>query len=89
MTRDEQQKGRPLWEVMAEAYAAVNNMPADLTGMTRSGNAAEICAIADWLVPEEVGHPFDDNETMHHIDARMYIRQRLLGEADRAERGER
>lgn len=50
--------------------------------------AARIRAIADAVVPEEVGHPFDDSETMHHIDARMHIRQRFLAEVLRARQGE-
>ncbi len=51
--------------------------------------AAEIRAIADWLVPEELEIPPGDlTEQTYRQDERFGLRARLLAEADRAEAGE-
>jgi hypothetical protein len=74
---------QPLWQMMNHAYAAHDSC--------RKGYAAEIRAIADWLVPEDHGcilEPLAQSGEYHRWCERMVIRQRLLAEADRAERGE-
>jgi hypothetical protein len=74
----------PLWQVMHDAYEE-----AFITGdgCTWTGRAAEIRAIADWLVPEEEPEPLPLEEQVAWA-TRRNMRQRLLAEADRAEAGE-
>ena len=70
----------PLWEVMRAAYdcsTAANGSTDDWT--ERDGFAAEIRALRDWLVPEEVP-PLGPAGKAH-----MQLRALLTAEADRAE----
>jgi hypothetical protein len=53
----------------------------------REGYAAEIRAIADWLVPEETTSAWT-RPRMERQSERLNLRQTLLAEADRAEAGE-
>jgi hypothetical protein len=82
---------KPLWEVMQEAHVNDVGVLADVYGNEYQGTAdretyaAILRAIANEVVPEEVGDPFDDIETMHHIDSRMETRARLLQAAAEAE----
>ena len=76
----------PLWRVMKDAY-----MAPPTTATEAQCYAAEIRAIADWLVPEE--EPITDQEaeclvTCGKRRQRTRHRDRLLAEADRAEAGE-
>ena len=87
----------PLWEVMRRAYDLSPPVPvdADLDWIDRHGYAAEIRAVADWLIPDD---PVPDVVLESDLEAftiymafnrmRMHLRQQLLDEADRAERGE-
>ena len=81
----------PLWEVLQGAYFQGRN-----PGLSeRHGYAAEIRAVADWLIPDD---PVPDVVLESDLEAftiymafnriRMHLRQQLLDEADRAERGE-
>ena len=66
----------PLWRVMNLAWGS-------LQYGTHERNAAEIRAVADWLLPKEQDEPMGKRQ-----QERQALRQRLLAEADRAERGE-
>lgn len=83
----------PLWRVMYQAYDTSSHPQWE----EHHGMAAEIRAVADWLVPEEPEPPAGDGEPwpqayQQRSDAmweqRQTLRQRLLAEADRAERGD-
>lgn len=89
----EQQKPPPLWRVMHRAYD--ESAPPGGGEWTNScGYAAEIRALADWLVPEEPEPEVPDFPDANDMapwqrwHERKRTRQRLLAEADRAERGE-
>ena len=80
----------PLWWAMQGAYFSGRN-----PGLSdRHGYAAEIRAVADWLIPDD---PVPEIVLESSLDAfglymafhrqRMHLRERLLAEADRAERG--
>jgi hypothetical protein len=72
---------QPLWRAMHDAWSS---LPGDM----REGIATEIRAVADWLVPEEAIEDVPGrfvNGCCH--EQRQALRQRLLAEADRAERG--
>ncbi len=87
----------PLWRVMFDAYDASPPAPADADNdwTDRHGYAAEIRAVADWLIPDD---PIPDVVMESDLEAfsiymafnrmRMHLRQQLLTEADRAVRGE-
>jgi hypothetical protein len=85
----------PLWEVMRKAYdtSPLAPMDADDDWTDRHGYAAEIRAVRDWLVPEELepkGHQ-PNGEVSLAWDAwkqRQRLRALLTTEADRAERGD-
>lgn len=87
---------RPLWRVMRVAYARSTAPSGDLTGWkTHHGYAAELRAIADWLVPEEDEPPFIARNASCEmwlergmLRERQRLRLLLLNEADRAEAGE-
>lgn len=68
----------PLWRAMFDA-AAPHNPP-------RKQCSAMICALADWLVPEEL--EVADGFGVIAQNERERLRQLLLAEADRAEAGE-
>jgi hypothetical protein len=72
---------RPLWRVMHKAH-----MDADPFNNTK-GYAAELRAVADWLVPEEPLLGGDHRWELER-DQRQIIRRKLLAEADKAEAGE-
>jgi hypothetical protein len=75
---------RQLWRVMHDAYLKPN-----LSGPRgHLGFAAEIRALADWLVPEaDAPTSGGDLAKMKHLVS-MRFRAQLLDEADRAEAGE-
>lgn len=85
------EQAQPLWKVMRTAYAcstAPNGSTRDWTG--RDGFAAEIRAVAEWLVPEEEPLP-DSVHGGNRFDRqaeRQRLRALLITEADRAERGD-
>jgi hypothetical protein len=91
-----EQQGRPLWEVMRDAYDT-SSVPADLveacdpqTGdwlTDRYGYAAELRAIADAVVPEEPHIPSEITAVILRAQ-RQRVRARLLAEAGRAEKGD-
>jgi hypothetical protein len=83
---------QPLWRVMHKAHSAVSD---PFGKAIRASYAAEIRAVADWLVSKQ---PEPEMQTLpptvdygtawalwHQRDD---LRQRLLAEADRAARGE-
>ena len=72
----------PLWRVLSDA------LPTASSFALRDIYAAEIRAVADWLVPEERGvtHQMHDPE-LHRSRQRHQLRSILLDEADRAEEG--
>jgi len=75
---------QPLWEVMDAAYdAAIKRR--DFQSARRDGCAAELRAIADAVVPE---HECPDGDSIQRAMwlTKARIRDRLLDEADRAER---
>ena len=81
----------PLWRVMNAAFMDAF-MDAD-SGQLGPTIAAEIRALADWLVPEEPEPPDGYAETSagyrHTVwEVHDELRDRLLAEADRAEAGE-
>jgi hypothetical protein len=81
---------KPLWLVMADAYAeATDSDPLDSAIIAR-GNAAEIRALRDWLVPEEepVAAWLVDTPAAHQQRDRKRLRAELTAEAERAEAGE-
>jgi hypothetical protein len=67
----------PLWREMADAYCEATDSVARDMATIAIGNAAEIRALRDWLVPEGL-------LTADETD----IRDLLTIEADRAERGD-
>jgi hypothetical protein len=73
----------PLWRVMHAA-----NVNALLTGNGCAIYAAEIRAIADWLMPEETEPSGCDRAIRLRWLERQRTRFELLAEADRAEAGE-
>jgi hypothetical protein len=83
---------RPLWRIMEAAYFQ-GRKPGYCD---RLGYAAELLAIADWLVPEEPPYaalfPGERNaiDIANHgqRSQRQALRAKLLAEADRAEAGE-
>lgn len=85
----DQQQPTPLWEVMHDAYMAATDGPGC---DANECYAAQIEALADWLVPKEpqplgyVGDP-DDHVAYGIWIGHMEIRQRLLDEARRARGG--
>ena len=77
----------PLWQLMADAFLlSVNTGHSEEMAM-----AAELRAIADWLVPEEpiVVEGGRTYEQAWLVSERERLRLLLLGEADRAEAGGR
>jgi hypothetical protein len=72
----------PLWRVMDDAYSAVVESPTE-----GPCYAAELRAIADWLVPEEEVTAEGEHYQARQIE-REYLREVLLDEARRAEAGE-
>jgi hypothetical protein len=74
----------PLWRVMHKAH-----MDADPFNNTK-GYAAELRAIADWLVPEEpmIIEGGRSYELAWLVSERERLRLLLLDEADKAETGE-
>lgn len=87
----DQQQPTPLWEVMHRAYEdeCLFSVPV--------GYAAEIEALAQWLVPEEPEPPsvrfhsevgFYSDRDWQRWHVRQQIRQRLLDEALRAREGQ-
>ena len=75
---------RPLWEVMRHAYDQRSPESDDRTD-DRLGYAAEIRALADWLVPEEKPPGVYNSSSYTAFRTREGLRHRLLAEADRAE----
>jgi hypothetical protein len=72
---------QPLWRVMQRAGAL---SPDNVRPIS-----AEIRAVADWLVPPELENlKPQDPEVRIKWRTGLELRQRLLAEADRAERGE-
>ena len=83
----------PLWQVMADARPPGLTTQARFWMYERDCFAAEIRALADWLVPEEPEPPDGYAETSagyrHTVwEVHDELRDRLLAEADRAEAGE-
>lgn len=92
----------PLWEVMRTAYDQSQVPPErlqepepdcfDLTD--RYGYAAEIRALVDEVLPQELPYKIDsesskaDFYTAGFVRAKIELRQHLLNEAERAERVE-
>ena len=75
---------RPLWRMMHAAHF----QHADPTAASAlRGYAAELRAIADWLVPGEELEPLPLEEQLTWV-VRSNLRQRILSEAARAEAGE-
>ena len=77
----------PLWRAMDAAYDdALQRL--SLTATWHTTRAAELRALADWLVPEERGvtHQMHDPD-LHRSRQRHQLRNILLDEADRAEEG--
>jgi hypothetical protein len=72
----------PLWQLMKDAYLAPPT-----TATEGQCWAAEIRAVADWLLPETEpeNRPLEDQIAW---TTRYNLRQQLLGQADRAERGD-
>jgi hypothetical protein len=71
----------PLWLVMRDA---MKNAPlAEYEFLA----AAELRAIADWLVPEESASAMMLQVELERLVQRQVIRRQLLAEADRAEAG--
>jgi hypothetical protein len=81
----------PLWEVMRDALSAI---PKDTIfkggdGFVRVCVAAQLRAIADWLVPEEDPFVFETGSAdWFYQRNRERLRRQLRAEADRAEAGE-
>jgi hypothetical protein len=80
---------RPLWQVMQNAYdrQLIASEAVGVDAEDRLCYAAEIRAIADWLVPEEESEDLPLEEQVAWVACRN-MRQRLLDEADRAERAD-
>jgi hypothetical protein len=79
-------KNQPLWAAMCNAYLIHNRWNATVESDAAAW-AAEIRAVADWLVPDEGPRP-GLSYAGTRWEVRQELRQRLLAEADRAERGE-
>lgn len=79
----DQQPRPPLWRVMRKAAALVED-----DGSYSFGYAAEIRAVADWLVPEEREPTFSGLSTHAAWRERQRLRRLLLEEAQRAEAGQ-
>jgi hypothetical protein len=86
----------PLWRLMADAYAEATNSTVRDFDVIATGNAAEIRALADAVVPDEPEPPTGEREPWPQAyqqmsDAKWEQRQRiralLLAEAERAEEG--
>jgi hypothetical protein len=76
---------QPLWRLMSDARYRSAELGAHITLAT----AAEIRAVADWLVPPELEQLEAQNWAVRvKWRTGLALRQRLLDEADRAERGE-
>ena len=81
----------PLWEVMSAAYGTAK-IPEGASDVTRDlsevfGTAAEIRAIADWLVPDQIHDLTHGSISELKWRERQRLRDLLLAEADRAEAG--
>ena len=75
----------PLWRVLSDA------LPTAGSTAQRDIYAAEIRALADWLVPEESSETFLPGEDSHNRSKRQqrrHLRATLLIEAAKAEAGE-
>jgi hypothetical protein len=75
----------PLWRVLSDA------LPTAGSTAQRDIYAAEIRALADWLVPEESSETFLPGEDSHNRSKRQqrrHLRATLLIEAVKAEVGE-
>jgi len=72
----------PLWREMMNAYCEATDSVARETDTIGVGNAAEIRAVRDWLVPEEAPPLGPAGKE------RMALRALLTAEINRAERGE-
>ena len=89
----------PLWEVMQNAYDRQLIAAVGVDALDRLCYAAEIRAIADWLVPEEPEPPLgavpksqinkciDEHSEWREWWVKDCLRAELLAEADRAEAG--
>jgi hypothetical protein len=83
---------KPLWRVMHEAYWRVAGCDGFNPPASPDCYAAELCAIADAVVPEEAEMPalnrawYPEAYAKHR--QRMATRALLLAEAERAEKGE-
>ena len=80
----------PLWRVMQKERHGWTSVSTDTATAEACGPlyAAELRAIADWLVPEETDVPPGDlTEQAYRQDERFGLRAKLLAEADRAEAG--
>ena len=80
----------PLWRLMADAYAEATNSTVRDFDVIATGNAAEIRALADAVVPEEpLGEFTTALATFETVERnqRQRIRALLLAEAERAEAG--
>jgi hypothetical protein len=83
---------RPLWQMMQDAF--FGGVYVETTARERRSYAAELRAIADWLVPEEPAphrgmRPGGSDKTYQETLSveRQRLRAMLLDEADRAEVG--
>ena len=82
-------KSEPLWRVMYDAYYSVQQHPDVLSeDCERQTIAAEIRAIADWLVPDDTIEKPVDTALKGAAMERRALRDTLLAEADRAEAGD-
>ena len=88
---------RPLWRKMEVAYRESEKPGGVENWLSEHGYAAEIRALADWLVPDEPDAPRSTDGSWNAAvqmgsDAiwmqRQHLRKLLLAEADRAEAGE-
>lgn len=78
---------KPLWAAMLDAYLSASCFGATVE-TDKAAWAAEIRAVADWLVPEISIEDLPGrfvNGCCH--EQRQQLRQRLLAEADRALQG--
>jgi hypothetical protein len=78
---------RPLWQAMQYAYAKWVKERTANQADDRYGYAAELRAIADWLVPEEpmIVEGGRSYEQAWLVSERERLRRLLLDEADKAE----
>ena len=89
------QEREPLWQVMADAYAKATDSNIRDSALIACGNAAEIRALRDWLVPEESDPSPEGTQADSFAIADWYrwherqrLRALLTAEAERAERGD-